>query len=328
VSTGLTILGRLGYMALGAFLALFVVYSGDISKYRSASDRSEFTRRLGQGTYTNQLIECSDSLPLSDGDLESLRREVGEAVTDRKQEGKISSASVYFRYLNQGSWFGVGEDVAYIPASLLKVPTMIAFLKAGERDPALLRQKVLFDKKYDTNIQFVKNLPALEMGKEYTARELIEGMIRSSDNDALALLFLKVSSGIHDLDGIYKDLGVPFVANSTGPITAKQYSSFFRVLYNASYLQRDNSEYALRLLTETGFDKGLVAGVPADIVVAHKYGERMEGPGEEKYFHDCGIIYYPRNPYLLCVMTKGQDFEKLIATVRVISGIIYEAVSE
>jgi len=25
--------------------------------------------------------------------------------------------------------------------------------------------------------------------------------------------------------------------------------------------------------------------------------------------HDCGIVYYPETPYLLCVMTKGWNFE-------------------
>ena len=47
-----------------------------------------------------------------------------------------------------------------------------------------------------------------------------------------------------------------------------------------------------------------------------------------KQLHDCGIIYYPGNPYLLCVMTRGDSFGELSSTIRDISDIIYGVVND
>ena len=327
---------KLLYVLLGVAITLFlsVVHktgSSDGGELRDGAVGTEFTRRLGQGTFTNELIECQDTYAgvLGEEQLKSMRSETKGLIDERLREiDKINSVSVYFRDLNAGSWFGVDEDRQYVPASLLKVPTMIAFLKASYGGMDLLEQKVSLDRIYNVGGHLVDRQSRMKVGSNYTARELIEIMIRDSDNNAVTLLFEKVSGGISDLESIFADLGVPYSEESTGPITARQYSSFFRVLYNASYLDREDSEYALKLLSETNFDKALVAGVPSGIKVAHKFGERWLDPKDDKYFHDCGIIYYPKRPYLLCVMTKGQDFDYLVATVRNISGLIYERLSE
>jgi hypothetical protein len=38
-------------------------------------------------------------------------------------------------------------------------------------------------------------------------------------------------------------------------LSVKDVATFFRILYNASYLSRDSSEYALDLLSRVTFDK-------------------------------------------------------------------------
>jgi hypothetical protein len=54
---------------------------------------------------------------------------------------------------------------------------------------------------------------------------------------------------------VYTELGVPLPKNNDNPneefISVKDYASFFRILYNASYLNREYSETALKLLSET-----------------------------------------------------------------------------
>ena len=49
---------------------------------------------------------------------------------------------------------------------------------------------------------------------------------------------------------------------------------------------------------------------------------------EIKQLHDCGIVYYPKHPYLLCVMTRGDSFEYLDDTIRDISHLVYQEVNE
>ena len=105
-----------------------------------------------------------------------------------------------------------------------------------------------------------------------------------------------------------------------------EYSRFFRILYNSSYLNNENSNKALEILSRVDFKSGLVAGTPANITVAHKFGERENG--DEKQLHDCGIVYHPENPYLICIMTRGKDFDKLSEVIAELSKITYEEVSK
>jgi hypothetical protein len=81
----------------------------------------------------------------------------------------------------------------------------------------------------------------------------------------------------------------------------------------------------LSLLVQSDFGGGLQSGVPPNIKVANKFGERILESGE-KQLHDCGIIYYPDNPYQLCIMTSGNNFKELEKIIREISKEVYEEV--
>jgi beta-lactamase class A len=106
----------------------------------------------------------------------------------------------------------------------------------------------------------------------------------------------------------------------------KEYVSLFRVLFNVSYLNKEASEKALELLTRVEFKDGLPAGLPANIVVAHKFGERIVNGLSQ--LHDCGIVYYPSHPYLICIMTRGADFTQLSKHIQEISKITYDEMKE
>jgi hypothetical protein len=116
--------------------------------------------------------------------------------------------------------------------------------------------------------------------------------------------------------------------------TARQYSHLFRALYNGTYLSKPLSEKVLELLSKTRFDRGLVAGVPEGTVVSHKFGVRnivnsdADTTPVARELHDCGIIYYPNNPYFLCVMTRGADFPTLESVIKDISRITWNEVAK
>jgi beta-lactamase class A len=109
-------------------------------------------------------------------------------------------------------------------------------------------------------------------------------------------------------------------------VSPRAYASFFRRLYNATFLTRELSERALDILSKTDFADGLRAGVPADVVVAHKFGERgiyEDGRVVGVELHDCGIVYAPAGPYLICVMTGGSDEKTLEAIICEISARVW-----
>ena len=61
-----------------------------------------------------------------------------------------------------------------------------------------------------------------------------------------------------------------------------------------------------------------------NIPVAHKFGER-ELPNADQ-LHDCGIVYVPKHPYLLCVMTRGDSLTNLTTVIAGLSEVVYNDV--
>ncbi|MDQ5950064.1 MAG: beta-lactamase class, partial [Patescibacteria group bacterium] len=243
-----------------------------------------------------------------------------------EQKNNVNDISVYVRDLNNGPVIGVDQNFSFAPASLLKVPMLIAYLKWSEDNPKILEEKFEFKKKIDVGYtqQFAPAVP-LEEGKTYTAQELLESMIKYSDNQALVLLFERLPRKYQE--DLYVLLGVDpkLITDPNARLTTKQYSVFFRILFNSSFLSQKNSEYALKLLSETSFTDGLRSVIPTGITVSHKFGERKTKDGLQQ-FHDCGIVYYPKHPQLVCVMTKGGSVDDLIKSIREVSGFVYDKI--
>jgi beta-lactamase class A len=280
--------------------------------------------------YINPILECNLSSEISQKFLRPFENKIDDYIQTALASGDVSHVSVYFRDLNNGPWFGISENEDFHPSSLLKVTAMLAAYLRAEKDPAFLSKEIEYDG-IDTEIdQYYASKESIQKGHVYTVEELIEYMIKYSDN--AAALSLAHILGTDKLIETYTDLGVdpPTVQNQTGNfMSVKDYASFFRILYNASYLNREYSEKALDLLTKVDFSLGLVAGVPKDVPIAHKFGERPgNNSDEDSQLHDCGIVYLPGKPYLLCVMTRANkdslDFgAKVIGDI---SKITYEEV--
>jgi len=239
----------------------------------------------------------------------------------------VLKVGVYYRELNDGYWFSIGDSEKFIPASMRKVPLMIALLKQAETDANLLERIVKFDLSNDYNLnQNIKPSQTLVFGDKYTIKDLIYRMIVYSDNNAFTFL-TKVVDPVQ-LDKVYSNLRLQNPRNIGDDefLSVQTYESFFRILYNASYLSRDTSKWALDVLSKSEFKTGLVSGVPQGVKVSHKFGEKSDAREGIVQLHDCGIVYYPRHPYLLCVMTKGPNFELLDDVIANISQITFTEV--
>lgn len=264
------------------------------------------------------------------GAYKLLKKQLEKMVEDKISNGVVKKISIYFRGLARGNWIAINADEKYTPASLLKVPTMVAFYKLAESNPAILYNTAVYHGLNDANNgSYYAPAKSIEPEKSYTIEDLIHYMIIYSDNNATRLLHQNIREEL--LQKVYTDLGLdtPENASAVDFMNVVQYSYFFRVLYNATYLNRAYSEKALQLLSEPDFPQGIKAGVPADIKVAQKFGERTiyspDGTADSRELHDCGIVYYPAHPYLLCVMTKGNNFDTMASTIKEVSKITYLA---
>jgi hypothetical protein len=154
-------------------------------------------------------------------------------------------------------------------------------------------------------------------------------MIKYSDNNAAELLInhLNMTNQDGTFDTLFKDMGINQIDLGNDFISIRAYALFFRILYNSTYLSRDMSEKALALLSQTDFSKGIEGGVPNNIEVSQKFGEFTQestsGTLVKRELHNCGIVYYPGHPYLLCIMTKGKDFAPLEGVLSEISRKVF-----
>lgn len=261
------------------------------------------------------LLECespreSDSL-LKQGEIDRL-------VQDLEAKDGLSKVAIYVRDLDTGTWVGVRETETFNPASLKKVPLAIAAFVQAEHEPGFLRRKVTFalprEGSDSSQSQAFPPPELLESGRRYTVLELVERMLRYSDNEAAWLLLETVARKHHEK--VYRDVGLEF-PDFTGQVdyalSNEQFGRFFRLLYNATYLSPENSEILVEIMTRTAFKDGIVAGLPAGTLVAHKFGERGTPHGDKMILqlHDIGIVYNPRRHYLISVMTMGEDFKAL-----------------
>lgn len=283
---------------------------------------------LLNGQLTNPLLECTEGVEeISVGDRAKIEESVRAYVESAKKQGMVTDAAVYFRDLNNGPWFGIDERKSYTPGSLLKLPIAMSYYWRAQRERDLLNQQIDYegsDVQLAIENSFSSDVP-LPAGV-YSIQDLIERMLRESNNEAAQIL--AEYAGIEEVQRIYKDFGIePPNSGSDYEINAKTFGAFFRVLYNASYVGQPSSEAILATLTQSTFRDGLVAGVPAGTKVAHKFGTRVVDGSGGRQLHDCGIVYAPKAPYVLCVMTRGNSSKNLSYFIAQVSKRVYEGVT-
>lgn len=255
-------------------------------------------------------------------ELTQLKSTLNNIIENYKKSGVLISASVYIKEYNNNGWMGINPDEKYLPGSLMKVPELIAFLKMEEEHPGTLNKVLTMKAQYtiDKHPEYLSK--SIEIGKPYTVRELLRYMIEYSDNNATSLLFDFMDKST--FKKVFTDFGMtsPDLTAQNYPVSPREFTYFMRSLYNASYLNVKNSEFATELLSKCNFKKGMVAGIPQGTKIAHKFGE--SGDPLEKHLSESGIIYLNNGPYTITIMTKGKELNKLPEIIKQLSSATYQ----
>lgn len=310
------------------FVTIFVLGFISGKFYMDSTTTPSVSVREGHDGYTfiNPLLFTKTSLDEITSEYKPLKEVIEKYVKNVEDEKKAQNISVYFRNLDSGQWISVNPEEKFNPASMLKVVTLITTMRLAESDPDFLKTKFTIsgdDTDYVESQVYYPVKDAIRSGNSYTIETLTNHLIIDSDNVANAALTNVV--GQDRLKKTYEDLELTYPDHATDGYTAPEYSHLFRTLYNGTYLSHSLSEKVLQLLSETNFDHGIVAGVPADTIVSHKFGVKKV---EYRELHDCGIVYYPKKPYFLCVMTRGEDFSVLEGVIKTISKLTWDEVSK
>lgn len=281
-------------------------------------------------SYINPLIG-SVSAPATDvGIYSDLKNEIASYLKTEKKNGNLYAYSFYFRDFNSGLWFGSNESKDFFPASLFKLPIAIAAYRQAEDDPSFLGRQVVYTKELAERNRLIQtnSQSTLTIGQSYSVENLIATMLTASDNGAKdAVLSVLNISYIEQLFSIVSLVDPK--TTKTFSVSSAKYALFLRILYGSSYLNEEHSEHILSLLTKSDFKDGMVAGIPANIAVAHKFGtyefeETINGVlTNTSQLHDCGVVYHKEKPYLFCFMTKGKNDQILFDVISHVSSLVY-----
>lgn len=271
----------------------------------------------------NPILECNVDFEYYNP--KKLQEQIATYIESTIAKTPVTQISYYARLLNNGATFGYEENREFTPASLIKLPLAIAFLK--HMSLSSLEEKTIITQAPNDILERNFWEDFIEVWKQYSFRQLFEAMLKKSDNTAaLSIInFLWVDP----IYRVYREFGLENLDFSdlwSVEISSKDYASFFRMLYNASYIPREDSEFLLSLMTQWDFKTGIAELLPKWVKVANKFWERKNPLNNETQLHDCGIIYAKENPYVLCVMTKGGDFDAQLESIQTISKMIYESI--
>jgi beta-lactamase class A len=231
---------------------------------------------------------------------------------ETKFQSVAAKKSFYFEYLPDGTSIRQGADQELIAASLIKVPLVMNLYKAAELGRLNLDQKVTItqaelDDAYG-------DLYKQGAGVQLTLREAAAYTLKDSDNTATHVVFDHVKGLLkYDEESLARLDVDQNLQDGQAVINARSYSSVLKSLYYSSYLQKEHSQEILQRLSESSATSRLTRGVPSGVPVAHKNGVFNTSWSES----DCGIVYVPKRPYVICVMVglPEPEADQFIASV-------------
>ncbi len=237
-----------------------------------------------------------------------------DAVKDTKQ-------SFYFEYLPDGTSIRIGADQQLIAASLIKVPLVMNLYKAAELHRVNIDQPMtVTDSELDNAYGTLWQRGA---GFTMTLREAAKYALEQSDNTATHFIYDHMQNVLSYDEQSLARLDVDQnIENGQAVITARAYSSVLKALYFSSYLEKKDSQEMLDRLSHSAETDRLTKQLPASVKVSHKNGVYNTAWAES----DCGIVYVPRRPYVICAMVglPEDEADRFIADV---SKTVYDFVS-
>ena len=242
-------------------------------------------------------------------------------LTQRIRQVPGAEAAVWIEDLGTGATFAVAETVTYHPASTMKLPVMVALVRAAESGALALDDRVILENRFRsivdgspyTLVREEDSDPALydRVGAPISLRELNHRMIVRSSNLATNALIERLGAdsvtrvaAALGADGVIVRRGVEdakaFAAGLNNVATARGLGRLLAAIERGTAASAAGTAVMRTTLLAQEFNDEIPAGLPAGTPVAHKTGWIT---GQT---HDAAIVYPPgRAPFVLVVLTRG-----------------------
>ncbi len=230
--------------------------------------------------------------------------------------------SFYFEYLPDGTSIRIGADQELVAASLIKVPLVMNLYKAAELGRIHLDQTVSVTS--DELDDAYGDLYKKGAGFTLTLRQAAQYALEQSDNTATHVIFDHTKDMLtYDEQSLARLDIDQNEQNGQAVINARSYASVLKGLYFSSYLEKSDSQELLSYLAKSTATNRIPQNLPPKLTVAHKIGVFNAAWSES----DCGIVYIPKRPYLLCVMV-GLPEDQANSFIADVSKEVYDFVSQ
>ncbi|HEX6977244.1 MAG TPA: serine hydrolase [Patescibacteria group bacterium] len=216
--------------------------------------------------------------------------------------------------LDSGKNYGINQNEKFEGASFFKVPLMIAVYKEAEKGKIDLSATHIL-RNYE-KVGGAGVLVGLPDGTSISYKDLVSYMGHDSDNTAFNILGNQI--GWDSIDEITKLAGMQNTSFKDSVTTPYDMGLLFSKLEKGDLVSNISKKEILDTLIDTDYENLIPKGVDSGIVVAHKYAS------DTGVTHDGGIIF-SRNPYVLVIMTKGEEEEEVDSIIPDLSRIVFNA---
>lgn len=239
-----------------------------------------------------------------------------DTISSFKEKTK-SLSGVYGFYvirLSSGVSYGVNENDVFEPASLNKLPVMLAmYIEAENGDIDLETMYILKD---SDKVAGSGSLYGKSEGHELTYRDIISYMGKESDNTAA-----NIARNILGEEKIKQAIEIAGMDNTVvigedQETTPYDIGTFFEKLWEGNIVSKKHRDEMLGYLTDTIYEEWLAAGIPTSIDVAHKYGREIH------VVNDAGIVFADE-PFVLVLLSKGVVEKEVDQAFQELSRAIY-----
>jgi len=280
--------------------------SGEFLQYTKPLDTQPIDSNNGT---TNYILQYQNLKPI-------IQTEIG------KYNDTGGSVGVFVQDAKTGAWLGIHEKTGFYPASILKIPIMMAILKKIQLGEMKLSDTItLTQEDLDSGWGDLYKSGA---GAKFTVQQLLEDMIKASDNTAKNALKRQLT--LTEIDEVFVHVGIPdpYITDNGQTVSPRDYTRLFKALYYSTFLSPHYSEIALELATNSREEDLISKDLPDGVQVSQKFGIAEE----MGVLHDCGVVYHQKNPYFICIMTSGINTAQSEELIPKLSKDVYDYVDK
>ena len=224
-------------------------------------------------------------------------------------ESRIGTYGFFFEDLKRGYIYGYNENVQMTAAGCMKLPIAVSLIKAEEDNKIDFLEKIKIDSKdkvYGTGIIHEFN------EREYTIFELLVAMLIQSDNTA-ANKIIEIL-GMDNINNDIRSMGLKNTVlnrkttderNSKDEVenmtSAYDLALIWRHLYKGTFLNKENSQMLIDILTRQQIKNKLALYIPDDL----KYEISSKTGDKNGVENDTELISLPKGKFSFTVLSVG-----------------------